>query len=343
MKKFKHLTTVFASLLLLASITPSHADSTIGCNQPAKAVKQVGTLVVAGTSAQLTSVEWGNEQGCFKKYGLEVKSISIASTQIGFAGIIGGTYDLVPTTPTNLILAMANGSFDGKIIAPRHEYSAAELERAKKEPFYEGELLLQTVLLVKKDSPIKSWKDLEGRKIGIRTFKSQEQAGVLLAMRTVGANTGKTEFLAMNDAQMSAALARGDVDAVVPSDPYASQIILDGARIIGYPTAYYAEAGVAVAYISSQDAVSKKIQAMKAFQKATLEINHLLNLPQNDASFRKTIAKVTGVSLEAASKTRLPIMMEKNVSFSGIAYIPNKLKSLGFIRSRVNLAPILFK
>jgi len=334
---------LLGSLIMQGSSTIARADTLLACTQPTKAPKDLGTLVMAGQSAQLTSVEWGAQQGCFKKYGLEVKTTSIASSQIGIAGLVSETYDLTVTTPTNLILAMANGDFAGKIIAPRHGYTVAEIARAKREPLYPGELLLQTVVIVKKDSLIASWKDLERRKIGIRSIKGADHAGVLLAMRSFGANTAKVEFLTMTDAQMAVALGRGDIDAAVPSDPNASQMILDGARVIGYPYAYYAEPGVAIAYISSQSIVSKKSAALRAFQKATLEINRLLNIASNEASFRRTIAKVTGVSEEAAAKGRLPVMMETNITFSQIAYIPHQLKLLGFTKSRVNLAPVLFR
>ena len=328
--------------MLTTLLNAAIAEAPAACAQPSKATRDFGTLVLASIPANLPAAQWGIEQGCFKKYGLDIKVNTVASTQIGMAGLVSGSFDLFMNTPSNLILFMANGDFAGKIVAPRHEYSAEELARAKREPLYPGELLLQTVVLVKKDSPIKSWKDLEKSKVAVKSFKGSDHAGILLAMRSIGANAAKTEFLTMADAQMGSALARGDVDAVVPSDPYATQIIGDGARVIGYPSAYYFEAGVAVAYMSSQDIVSKKPAAMRAFQRAVLEINRLLNKAQNDASYRKTIAKVTGITEESAAKLRLPTMSEKNVTFAEIAYIPNKLKSLGFIRSRVNLAPILF-
>ena len=344
--KLRIIALLIAVSISVVSIPSTHADSTsvqVGCVQPKKAAKDLGTLVLAGANAQLTSVQWGTEAGCFKKYGLTIKTVNVASSQIGIAGLIGRSFDLKMTTPTVLMLAMANGNFAGKIVAPRHGYSAEELARAKREPLYPGELLLQTALIVRKDSAITSWKDLQNRKIGLKTLQSQEQAGILLAMRAIGASTAKTQFLTVPDAQMQAALERGDVDAVVSSDPFATQIILAGGRIIGYPTAYYAEPGVTVAYVSSQDIVDKNLVAMRAFAKATLEINHLLNQPESDSSYRKVIAKLTGVNDEAAAKVRLPIMVEKSVTFSDIAYIPNKLKLLGFTRSRVNLAPILFR
>jgi ABC-type nitrate/sulfonate/bicarbonate transport system substrate-binding protein len=240
-------------------------------------------------------------------------------------------------------MAIANGEFEGQIIAPRHGYTAEEIARAKKEPLYPGELLLQTVLLVNKNSTINSWKDLEKRKVAVRSFKGSDQAGVMLAMRSSGANPSKVEWLSMTDAQMSAALDRGDIDAAVPADPNASQMILKGARVIGYPYAFYAKPGAAIVFISSKGITFKKPQAMRAFKKATAEINRLLNQPENQASFRKSIAKFTGVSEEAANKGRLPTMIEGEVRFSDYSYLPKELKSLGFTKNRIDLAPILFR
>ena len=346
LKNLRCLGLFIALIFSAVSIPATYADSTnpqIGCVQPKKAVKDLGTLVLASIPANLPAAQWGIEQGCFKKYGLTIKTVTVASPQIGMAGLVSASFDLFLNTPSNLILFMANGNFAGKIVAPRHGYSVEELARAKIEPFYPGRLLLQTALIVGKDSPIKAWKDLANKRIGVKSFKGADHAAVLLALRAKGIDSSQIEFLALADAQMSAALDHGDVDAVIPADPYASQIILDGGQIIGYPTAFYFEPGVAVAYVSTEEITNKKQIAMRAFTKAILEINHLLNQPQSDASYRKTIAQVTGLSDKEAAKVSLPIMMEKNVNFTDVTYIPNKLKSLGFIKTRVNIAPILFR
>lgn len=343
MKKPKYIvTTLIASLSVLLFTTPTHADERLACQPSSKQVNSLGTLNIGSILANLPSAQWGIEQGCFRKYGLEVKTTTVANVQIGMAGLVGGSLDLVMNTPTNLILFMANGDFDGKIVAPRHTYSAAELTRAQTAPLYPGKLLLQTALLIKNESPIQSWKNLEGKKIGVKSFQGTDQAGIMLAMKSAGVSSSKVQFLAMSDSQMGPALTRGDVDAVVPSDPIATQIINSGAKVFAYPSAYYYEPGVAVAYVSSAQIVAKKSKAMKAFQKAILETNRLLNLPENQGSYRKTIARVTGVTEDSLNQITFPTMSEKSVSFSEISYIPRKLKSLGFTRSRVNLAPILF-
>lgn len=337
---------IVVSALLLAinsTFLPANAAGVAkGCVQPKVQAIDLGKLIVAGQISQVPSVAWGIQAGCFQKYGITVDYKTVASTQIGMSGLIGGTYDLVLNTPTNLIQIVGNSGLDLKFIAPRHGYSRPELDRAKKEPLYPGELLLQSALIVKKDSPIKSWSDLANKKIAIQSINSADHAGTLLAIKNSGGSSKKTQFVVVPSAQMELTLNKGDVDAVIPNDPFASQILINGGRIIGYPNAYYAEPGAAVVYAALSDNVAKKRLAFKAFQKAVLESNKLMNLPENENSFRDLIATITNVTPQAAAKLRLPVMEEQNLSFSEIAYIPRKLKQVGFTDKRVNLTPLLF-
>jgi NitT/TauT family transport system substrate-binding protein len=341
----KIVSTFLLPLILIFIPAISKADTTtpvLACSQPASAPSDAGTLILAAQNQQLTSTEWGIRQGCFKKYGLTIKTASITSSTIGIAGVISGSYDLTATSPVNLIQAKINGGFAGKIIAPKHGYSAEELSRAKREPYFPGELLLQTAVIVRANSDIKSWKDLDKRKIAVQTFQSADHAGVLLGMRSDGIRNPKSEFLVMPPSQMVDALKRGDVDAVIGNDPFATQMVLDGGRIIGYPQSFFAEPGSAVVFLSSTETSNKKAREMRIFRKATLEINSLLNKPENEASFRKVVVDVTKVSVEVASKNRIPLMMEKSVTISEIAYIPSKLKKVGFLKGRFDLGPLLF-
>ena len=344
--RVKTLSVFLVVLSLLASTSPSFAEtitSTLACSQSAATSADNGTLVLAAQSQQLTSTEWGTKQGCFKKYGLTVKTVPVSSSAIGLAGVIGGTYDLVATTPTNLIQAKINGNFAAKIIAPKHGYSVEELARARVEPLFPGELLLQTVVIVSADSKIATWRDLDKKKIALQTFQSADHAGVLLGIKSKGVRSPKSEFLVMPVPQMADALKRGDVDAVVANDPYATQMLLSGNKVIGYPQTFYAEPGAAVVFASSAEIASNKATQMRIFQKATLEINKLLNKKENEASFRKVLVEVTKVTAEAAAKAKLPIMEEHNVTIPELAYIPSKLKKVGFLKGRFELGPILFR
>jgi NitT/TauT family transport system substrate-binding protein len=300
-------------------------------------------LIVAGKADQVSDLEWGTQQGCFKKYGLTIKYTLASSNAVAVAGLVSGSFDLIISGPATLIQSIANGSFPMKIVAPRYAYSAEELSRAKQDPLYPGEMLLEAAVIVKKDSPIKSWKDLEKHKVGVPNLQGSTHGGVLMGIRASGGNSSLAEMLVVPAAQGYAALKRGDIDAIALSEPFASQAILDGGRVIGYPGAYFFQSGAAQVYSSSDAIVAKRRDAMLAFQKAILEINRLLNRPENEASRRKIISTVTGVDAATVEKTRLPFLMEKNVTFGEIRYLPKELKDLGFTKSIIALSSILFK
>lgn len=352
-KSLKEFIRLIVGVLVLSIISTNvtSAEESKACKVSAKPAKSIGKLIVAGQLSQLPSVQWGIDNNCYSKYGLDIKTEIVGTTQIGMAGIVGGSYDLVINTPTNLYLANANEGFSGVIVAPRHGYTPSELIRAKLEPFFPGELLLQTAMIAKRDSNIRvnNWKDLEGRKVAIQSFLSADHAGTALAMLQSGADFKKVEFVTLTSQQMVDALKKGDVDAVIANDPFATQIILNGGQIIGYPNAYYAQSGadsdtgVAVAYVSNTKSVNKKLQAMRAFQKATLEINKKLNKKKYETSFRSVIAKVTGVSTAAAAKVRIPTFIERNLVSQDVAYIPNNLWKIGFVREKLKVAPTILK
>ena len=349
-KKFLLVFSLIFSLLF-AITTPANANSKLACAPAKSDAKFIGKLRLAGQITQMPSVQWGIDNGCYKKYGISIQSNVVATSQIATAGLIGGSYDVIVTTPINLILANANEGFGGVIVAPRHGYTPEELIRAKLEPFFPSELILQTALIARNASSIRAdnWADLEGKKVGLQSFLSADHAGIAIAMRKAGADYKKTEFVTLTSQQMVDALKRGDIDAAVINDPFATQAILGGGKVIGYPNAYFAQSGylgdsgVAVAYLSNTDAVKKNTKAMRAFQKATLEINRLLNKSENEAALRKTYMTVTGVTAAAAAKVKLPRMIERNLTPADISYIPARLFEIGFIREKIKVTPIIFK
>ena len=348
----KHLASILAATFVMLTPVQAFADQgKLACPASKSDAKFVGKLRVAGLATQIPSVQWGIDNGCFKKYGLSIQSKVVTTNQIATAGLIGGSYDVITTNPTSLFLANANEGFDGVIVAPRHGYLPEELIRAKLEPFYPGELLMQTAVISRRASGIRvnNWADLEGKKIAIQSFLGADHAGVATAMRNVGADYKKTEFLTLTGQQMVEALKRGDIDAASIQEPFATTAVLAGGVVIGYHVAYYFQAGylgdtgVALVYASNAKAVKKNTKAIRAFQKATLEINRLLNKPENDASYRSAYQSVAGVTPAAAAKLRLPTMIERNLTPADVSYIPGKLFELGFIRERIKTAPIIFK
>ena len=331
----------FISVVVVPS---THADeqSPLACKVSA-GVADAGNLVIGTANQNLPTIEWGIRQGCFKKYGLSVKTATVASFPVGIAGLVSNSYDLYATTPVNVIKSVAEGSFAGRFVAPKHGYSAVDLLRAKTPPLYPDELLMSTAVVVLKNSGIKTMANLNNKKVAVLSIQGVDQAGIILAMREAGIRKPKTEFLVLSNVQMADALKRGDVDAVVAIDPYASQIVRDGGEVIGYPQAFLQEPGPAIVFMSSGEIVKNKSRAIRVFQKANLEINRLLNKKENEKSLRAVIAEVTKVSPDVANKLKLSTMSETDITISQLSYLPTKLKKVGFMKGRFEIGPIIFR
>jgi ABC-type amino acid transport substrate-binding protein len=332
------------ALISAPSISPSRAseDASPVCVVSPN-VTDVGNLVIGASNQNVPTIEWGIRQGCFKKYGLSIKALSVASFPVGIAGLVSKSYDLYATTPVNVIKSVAEGIFPGRFVAAKHGYSESDLLRAKTAPLYPDELLMSTAVVVSKRSGIKTLPDLNGKKVAVLSTQGVDQAGIILALREAGIRKPKIEFLVLSNVQMADALKRGDVDAAVAIDPFATQMIKDGGEVIGYPQAYFQEPGPAIVFMSSAEIVKSKSRAIRAFQKANLEINRLLNKKENEKSLRAVISEVTKVSPDVASKVKLSTMSESDLTISQLSYLPNKLKRVGFMKGRFEIGPIIFR
>ncbi|MEI9906923.1 MAG: hypothetical protein WDO06_02575 [Actinomycetota bacterium] len=191
----------------------------MACTQPTKAPKDLGTLVVAGRAEKCTGDSMGSEQGCFKKYGLTVKQELVASAAVSNAGMVSGSYDIIVTNPISVVQLMTNGDFGVKIVAPRYGYTAAQIARAKQEPLYPGELLMEVGLLVKKKFADQEFsKILKRKKIGVTTLQGATTRESYLESRQIMEILLWPQVLVLPSAQASAALQRGDVDAIAVAE-----------------------------------------------------------------------------------------------------------------------------
>ena len=320
----------------------SYADTKLCITQNSSTPK-LGTLTVSGQASQLTTVQWGVEQGCYAQFGLQVKVAPVATTQIALAAVAGTSSDLVVTTPTNLIEAKANGNVPIVFVAPRHEYTADQLKSARNNSLVNGKLVLQTALIVGKNSSINGFNNLEHKKIALQSFQGADHAGLILLMKALGEDVSTVEFLSLPVEQMPAALDSGNVDGVIASEPFATQILKSGGRVIGYPNAYFSDPGVAVAYATTASVAKKKLKALRAFQKATLLINHLLNQPENLKSYQSSAQISSGITQSAASVLKLPLMSEKNIAAKDFTYVVNELNLAGFVTRDVDLQSMILK
>jgi NitT/TauT family transport system substrate-binding protein len=187
------------------------------------------------------------ELGLFKKYNLNVEIKNVADNAAARDLVVSGGADLFWSCPTVAIAAIANG-------AP-----IKTIAQVKKP--------CTSVLVVKKDSPIKTFADLKGKKIaGISptceavislAVKAQENGGAFILEKLAGGPA-------------IAALASGAVDGAILEEPHVSIAELEGYKVL-FPDV---SANIPCRTINASDRVlANNAAELKLFIKAIDEAN----------------------------------------------------------------------
>lgn len=162
------------------------------------------------TSLALRRFGWLEE--AFKKDGIAVKWVHSAGSNRALEYLNSNSADIASSAGLAALLSKANGN----PIRTPYIYSRPEW----------------TALVVPKDSPIRSLKDLKGKKVAA-TKGTDPYLFLLRALHTVGLKRTDIEHVALQHADGRAALEQGRVDAWAGLDPMMAAAELDsGARLL---------------------------------------------------------------------------------------------------------------
>lgn len=146
----------------------------------------------------------------FEKLGIDLNLVKFTSGPAQFAALAGGQIDLAWGGMGAFLLAKANGQ-DLNFISVFMDYNPLE------------------ALVVPAGSPVRSVKDLAGRKVGLVTG-SDAHYGMVRAMQANRMDKGSITLLGMAPPQQIAALQAGDVDALYLWEPFLTPLYEKGAR-----------------------------------------------------------------------------------------------------------------
>jgi NitT/TauT family transport system substrate-binding protein len=224
------------------------------------AVGQGGPTKVIVADARTThhlNLYVAKELGLFQKYGLEVDIISVKENADSRDLVVSGKADVFWACPTLAIAAIANG-------APVKMISQVKTP-------------CTSVLVLRKDSPIKTYQDLKGKRIaGISPTceavislekKAREAGGEFLLEKLAGGPA-------------IAALDAGSVDGAILEEPHVSIAELKGYNVLFRD----ASANIPCRTINARTAYLKdNLEALKRFIKAVEEANaFILKDPTGD-------------------------------------------------------------
>lgn len=335
-------TVVLVSMLAAcATVSPTASEVTNGKCGPVGAASSLQQIQIAnGGTTEAPAIEWGKQQGCFEKNGLEVTNSVIEDAE-AVAALESGSVQVISLSVLNLVLYASNGNLDLKIISPSAGYSQEQLDRAKQEPLYPGELLLQSTVLVPNDSDIKTFADLEGKVIG-GTATGQSAWALKAAIAANGVDTKKVEILDVPADARQSTLERGEVDAIVMTGRLAAEGIESGLRLVGYHGAYFYDEGPLMVWLTNESTLETQPELIQKFRDSILLTNQeLRNTELNSSTYRQILVDVFGLTNEEADKTLIPNYLVDEVTLDQLQTMAQKLSKLDALNSAPDLSLLL--
>ncbi|GGO15514.1 sulfonate ABC transporter substrate-binding protein [Microbispora rosea subsp. aerata] len=305
--------------LTLTACSGADTDTTAGGNNGLeKTTIKVGILPIADVAALFIA----QERGFFKAEGLTVKPEIVASTQVSIPKLVSGAVDITLGNYFSVLAAQEAKMANFRILADTFQ--------AKQDVFD---------IVVRKDSPIQSVKDLKGKKISVAALNSIGTLAVDSTLRANGLSPEDVEYAPMPFPEAPGKLASGQTDAAWLTEPFLTGVQKDmGARKIA-DTMTGAMADFPIAgWTTIEPTLTKYPKAMAAFQRAIVKAQQIAD------SDRKAVEKVLPLYTQIKPETAAIITLgayPSTLNQTRIQRVADLMLEYGYLKSKMNVGPLL--
>jgi NitT/TauT family transport system substrate-binding protein len=267
------------AIAAMAFILPAHAAG--GALTPFK--------VAMVSSLDTMPYFYAAQQGYYKDAGLDVTLSTNDSGPAVVTGVLNGTYDAATAAAFPILIAIGKGA-DLRILA-----GTTVVNRN----------VGNSGLVVRPDSAITSYKNLEGKSVATNALTSLTVLATKIGVKAAGGDPASVKFLALPFKTSVQAVAQGQADAAVVITPFATEAELGGMKVIADPIGTEMPKGApyGILFTSTKTAKEKAAQ-FQAFEKATLRaIEQLKSDPELQ---RRLAVSLVGLKPEVAKAVPLP-------------------------------------
>ena len=206
--------------------------------------------VASNAADDVTPILYAQKMGMFAKAGLDVELQKFNSGAAVTAAVIGGAIDIGKSSIIPLINAHVHG-VPLQIVAS-------------------GELWLTNApisgMVVKKDGPITSARDLTGKTVAVVALGDLTHTGARAWLDQNGGNSKSVHYLELPSSAVLAALNDGRIDAANVSNPVFTQIVASGGvRIIGRPADAIAKRYLVTGFFTTDAYLAKNADTVLKF------------------------------------------------------------------------------
>jgi NitT/TauT family transport system substrate-binding protein len=250
------------------------------------AAQTLPTVKVATTPIDVgAEVLYGIDMGFFKKHGLNVEVQFIDNGAAIASAVASGAIDVAQGNVVTLATAHDKG-LPFVVVAPAALYSSAAPTSA---------------LIVAKNSPIKTGKDLTGKTVGITGVKNITHIATMAWIDQTGGDSSTVKYIELKFSEMAAAVAAGRIDAGVTAEPDLSVAVQDGdARILTPVYNAIAPTFIIGAWFATSDWAKAHPDLVTRYVAAINEAGAWAN--KNQSASAKILAKYTKIESKAGMK-----------------------------------------
>jgi len=219
----------------------------------------VGTKVTVGVIAivDVAPIYLGKQKGFFSNRGIDLTLVPEQGGAPIVKGVLAGKYQFGFSNATSLMAATADGA-PLKAVAngvastgrPGRDFSA---------------------IVVADGSPIRSAKDLAGKRIGVNTLKNLGDTTVRQSVRLAKGDPANIQFQAMPFPEMPSALQEQKLDAAWVVEPQLSEVLTQGGQVIASNLVDTAPDLTVALYFTGTAMIDKDPELVKNFTEAINE------------------------------------------------------------------------
>ena len=193
----------------------------IAASAPAKRNVTVSITINTLPIANGLPLDLGIKKGFFSAQGIEISKRTLQSGNDIVLALQNSTGEIGYVGWVPAMIARTQG-------IPLTAVAASDVEGTSEADNWQN-------ILVKGSSAIRTPADLAGKTIAVNALKGVGEVMIKAALRKRGVDPSSIRLLAMPFPTMRTALANGQVDAIWTPEPFMSQVLSDGGRIVLAP------------------------------------------------------------------------------------------------------------
>jgi len=311
--------TVLASTLLFAAAGCGGDDSGSATDGGPDKFK-VGAIPIV----DVAPLHLGIAKGFFSEQGMEIEVVNTTGGAAAVPGVVSGDFTFAFGNVTSLIVAKSQN-------LPLKAVAEGNSSTGQDGKDFGG-------VVVPRDSPITSAKDLAGKQVAVNNLKNIGDTTVRASVRKAGGDPAGVKFVEMPFPDMPAAIANHRVDAAWIVEPFFTTAKNQGAKVIASNFVDAAPDLTVAVYFTSEKVLKEKADLVKRFT-AAIE-KSLQYATDHPDEARAVLSKYTKIDAGVAEKMTLPAWPQK-VNTASVQTIADQMQADGLIKDKFDVAQVL--